>query len=227
MSRVDPRDQLADAAVALVSRGSLPAALADFAQTVAVALDVDAVSIVVLDASGTPALLCASPGPGLGLVDDDSGEGPFTECLLRGAVVTAAGPELVSRWPRVGALARAAGFEMLTAVPMTWQGGTIGVLSLLRRVSGTLTPRQTHVATAFAAVATLALGRGGADLLSGTVVSELHERVVVDQAKGVLAHRGGLAMAAAEGELHDRARTSGQSLPEAARSVIDEAQHRD
>lgn len=229
LSGRDPRDVLIASVLALVTTPEMADALNDFTGDVAEALDVDLVGMLVRGPSGEPELLCSSSHrmTELAIYAVGHEEGPCIECLRNGVGVTETGAGVLARWPTVGPVIEAAGFQMVTAIPMLWQNAPVGGLNLFRRAPRELTTSEMHLAQSFAAVATLALGQGSTnDRLAGSIVSVLNGQVVIEQAKGVLFHRRGLDMQEAFEALRALAQDSGRSVSETARNILTDAQRR-
>jgi GAF domain-containing protein len=152
-----------------------------------------------------------------------SDEGPCLDCYRGGRPVSAPDLAEAGRWPRFTAGALEQGFRSAHAVPMRLRGRTIGALDLFGAQPGALTPADLRVAQALADLATISVlqqrnlraQRGHAEQLHAA----LHHRAIIEQAKGVLAERGGLDMAAAFTQLRNHAHRTGQPLTDLARGI--------
>lgn len=229
MSDDDPRDALAASVRTLVSSPDLTDGLTDLIRAVGTALRGDAVGMLVRGASGDPELLCVTSHrmAELEIYQVSHEEGPCIECIRTGVGLTETGGALTQRWPVVGPVIEAAGFHMVSAIPMLWRGAPVGGINLFRRAAEPLTSAEEAIGRSFAAVATLALGLGPTtDRLSGHVVSALNGRVVIEQAKGILFHTRGLDMPEAYDALRAMAQESGRSVSETARDLLANAQQR-
>ena len=124
----------------------------------------------------------------------------------------------LDRWPRFAPEALASGWTSVHALPMHLRGQTIGSLNLLRAEAGPLPPGDVVAAQALADVATIGILQHRAAqehrLLAEQLQYALNSRVVVEQAKGVLAAHAGLPMDDAFSALRSYAR---QSQPPLAR----------
>lgn len=123
--------------------------------------------------------------------------GPCIEAFERGELVAV--PlisELGERWPAFRASAVDQGFASVTAIPMRLREQTIGTLNLLDERPGLMHERDAVAAQAFADVATIgilqerSIRRG--EILAGQLEFALRSRVVIEQAKGVVAHTRGV-----------------------------------
>jgi GAF domain-containing protein len=191
-------------------------------------LDADAAGLAVTDQRGQLRVIAASSEQArlLELFELQNDEGPCLVSFRTGRPV--ADPDLDRRnhrWPRFAAQARDAGFRSVHAVPMRLREEIIGSLNLFRTEPGYLSEVDAHVGQAMADVATIAMLQERA-VRSRTVLAEqlqtaLNSRVVVEQAKGVLAERGGVGMDEAFSRLRDYARSRNHPLREVARGVIE------
>lgn len=128
------------------------------------------------------------------------------------------------RWPRFATEARAAGFASVSALPMKLRGSVVGALNLFRTEPGALGVDDIAIAMAFADVATIAILQHRvateAQTLNEQLTYALNARVIIEQAKGVLAERLDLAMPAAFARLRTHARRNNLRLSELAASVV-------
>ena len=125
--------------------------------------------------------------------------GPCIESFRTGKVVSvpdiASAPEAWADF-RVGALTQ--GFQSAVAVPMRLRDSTIGSLNLLRTTAGELDTSDVVAAQALADVATIGILHEQSvrerDVLSGQLQTALNRRIVIEQAKGVVAHTNNVGM---------------------------------
>jgi GAF domain-containing protein len=155
-------------------------------------------------------------------------EGPCLECYE--AVAQVRVPDLahvVHRWPAFTAAAERAGaFRSVHAIPLRLRGQAIGALNLFHTSPGPVPDADLALAQALADVATIgilserAIRRG--EVLSEQLQTALHSRVVIEQAKGVVAQRCELEleMEAAFHQLRSYARGRNLRLAEVARQVV-------
>ncbi|MFJ5986236.1 ANTAR domain-containing protein [Lentzea sp. NPDC092896] len=152
-------------------------------------------------------------------------EGPCLECVHNGEPVLVADlTTSVERWPRFAPLAIEEGFASVHAVPMRLRRETIGALNLFRRETGLLGDEDLMVVRALADTATIGILQERA-IRRGEVVTEqlqtaLNSRVVIEQAKGVLAFAGNLEMEKAFQALRDYSRNRGRRLADVARELV-------
>jgi len=151
-------------------------------------------------------------------------EGPCLDCYRSGQPVTVSNLADGSRWPRFAAEALAAGFHFAQALPMSLRGTTIGALNLFHNETIEMSAEDLGGAQALASVATIAILQHRASIEAQTLNQQLqhalNSRIVVEQAKGILAERDNISMEQAFTALRALARTINRQLVEAAETVI-------
>ena len=160
------------------------------------------------------------------LFELQSSEGPCPDCYRTGE--PSLNPNLAAengRWPRFAPVALEAGFRSVHALPMRLRGLVIGALNLFRTEEGLLDEADVVVAQALADVATIAILQHRAALQDHIVADQLNHalnsRVLIEQAKGVIAERAHLDMDQAFSCLRHHARAHNLLLVDVAQSVID------
>jgi GAF domain-containing protein len=160
------------------------------------------------------------------LFEIQSQEGPCPDCFRTGE--PALHTDLASEdahWPRFGPIAVKAGFRSVHALPMRLRGETIGALNLFQDAAGGLAEADVVVAQALADVATIGIlqhrAASQAHLLVDQLNHALNSRVMIEQAKGILAERAGLSMEGAFSWLRHHARSHNLLLVDVAQAVID------
>ncbi len=120
-------------------------------------------------------------------------EGPCQDCFRDGLpVIVADLQEVRDRWPQFAPHAVAAGIKAVHAFPLRLRGDVIGALNMFGPDAGEMDDADVRVVQAVADVATIALlqarsiSRG--EQLTGQLQFALNSRIVVEQAKGYLAH---------------------------------------
>ncbi|MDQ6909375.1 MAG: SpoIIE family protein phosphatase [Actinomycetota bacterium] len=164
----------------------------------------------------------------LELFELQSSEGPCPDCYRTGVPIVnhrldpSGGP-----WPRFGPRALEAGFRSVHALPMRLRDVTIGALNLFRTDEGALNDADVLAAQALADVATIAVLHHRAVSDTKVVNEQLHHalnsRIVIEQAKGMVAERAGLDMDHAFSALRNHARSHNLRLVGVAHDVIDGA----
>jgi GAF domain-containing protein len=151
-------------------------------------------------------------------------EGPCPDCYRTGEASAHESLAVADHWPLFASVALKAGFLSVQALPMRLRGVTIGALNLFRTETGTLDPADVVAAQALADVATIAILQHRAAIQAHLVVDQLNHalnsRVLIEQAKGILAERAGLDMEGAFAWLRKHARDHNQLLVDVAESII-------
>ena len=116
-------------------------------------------------------------------------------------------------------------FRAVHAVPLRLRRQAIGAMNLFDRQPGAMRAADLALGQAFADVATIAILQERAirraEVLSEQPQGALTSRVIIEQAKGVLAHHTGLSMDQAFNQLRGHARGTNQRLSEVARAIAD------
>ncbi len=152
-------------------------------------------------------------------------EGPCLDCFRSGEpIVNHSLSGSPARWALFEPEARRHGFAMVHALPMQLRGRMIGVVNIFSVEPVELDGADLQVGQALADIATIGLlqerNLREARLLNEQLQSALTSRVVIEQAKGVLAERLQLEMGDAFELLRSHARRHGQRLADIARAVI-------
>jgi AmiR/NasT family two-component response regulator len=107
---------------------------------------------------------------------------------------------------------------------MRLRGSVIGALNLFRAEAGELEPADIEVAQAFADVATIAIlqhrAAQEAQIINEQLTQALNSRVVIEQAKGMVAERLKLDMERSFAALRNHARNHNLRLIDLANAVI-------
>ncbi|AMM20177.1 transcriptional regulator [Frondihabitans sp. PAMC 28766] len=162
----------------------------------------------------------------VGLMQLRAGEGPCVEAISSGRVVSVENPdEMMDRWPTFAAAADGSGYVAVHAIPMRLRDDTIGSLNLFRLHEGALNEADAIAAQALADVATISILHERVLTDSGVIQEQLQHaldsRVLIEQAKGVIAHTHQLDMDAAYRMIRHHARSAQASLPVIAQGIID------
>lgn len=125
------------------------------------------------------------------------------------------------------ALSIECGFRTTAALPLRLRDERIGVLNLFVSQAGPMSDTDIAVAQALADVATIGLVQQRilmhSELINQQLQTALNSRVVIEQAKGVLAERGHIDIGRAFTLLRAHARRTNQRLTELAHAVVDGA----
>lgn len=194
--------------------------------------------VEVLDASEAGVLL-ADPGTTLrsvasshesarllDLYELQAQEGPCLDCYRTGnAIVNHVLSGGEQPWPRFSAHARKLGFDTVHALPLRLRGEVIGALNVFTVGEQHLDRSTVAVGQALADVATISLlhqrSIREAARLSEQLQSALTSRVVIEQAKGMLAEREQVEMEVAFDLLRAYSQRTNQKLSLVAQALLD------
>lgn len=190
-------------------------------------LDVDEAGLLLNDAQGKLQRVASSSEEArlLELLQAQTREGPCFESVHTGrSVLIGAIGSTRGRWPTFSARAMEAGFHSVYAFPLRLRESTIGGLNLFGVRQDTLDDEARVIAQALADIATIGILQQRSihrtSLLAENLQRALNTRIVVEQAKGILAERGGLPMEATFTLLRSYARSHNLKLSDLAHRVV-------
>jgi GAF domain-containing protein len=192
-------------------------------------LQVGATGALLADARGRLGLVAASTEAVkvLETLQVQRREGPCVDAWRQGERVVVADLRdgASRRWPVFTPQALAAGVVAVCAFPMRLRGDRIGALNMFQAAPGGFDQAALDAGQALADVATIAILQAraveDAARLAGQLEHALASRVVIEQAKGVLAERLGIDPDAAFLRLRRYARVHGLRLTGLAHRVVD------
>lgn len=159
-------------------------------------------------------------------VEIEKGQGPCVEAY-RGAVPVVARDLAAERerWPDVVPRLLDMGMQSGYAFPLKLRGDCIGALNLYRRSMGVFRDDDVRLAQAFADVAAIGILQqrtvAAAEERAEQLQHALHSRVIIEQAKGVLAQRHGVTTDRAFDTLRRYARRNGLKVRDVSQQVVD------
>lgn len=194
-------------------------------------LDIDAAGVFLLDHDGPRLLSSTDPlAEAMQQLQVRTRRGPGVQCCRSGEAVhiddladTASMPPCCSGWDE--AVNRQHTFRAVHAVPLRQNGDLVGGLEVLRHAPGALSPSDTAIAqglaglTASALVAQRRLRRAHEKV--GQLQTALDSRVIIEQAKGILAQHHHLAIDGAFELLRRYARRNNLRVHDVAAAVVD------
>lgn len=189
-------------------------------------LDVDAAGVMLDDQRGGLGVVAASDERVhvLELMELQGREGPCLDAFRSGTSVQAGLSEAQRRWPGFAARAEPFGYRAFSALPLRLRDQTIGALNAFRGVDRPLSTMDMTTGQAFADVATIGLlherGMRQARVLAEQLQHALSSRVMIEQAKGVLAEQAQLSIDQSFLVLREYARTHRQRLGEVAHALV-------
>jgi transcriptional regulator with GAF, ATPase, and Fis domain len=191
-------------------------------------LGVSAAGVLLTDQRGALRVVAASTEESrvLELLQTQIDEGPCPECFRTGRAVAVADlSQETERWPRFATEALRSGFTSVHAMPMRLRSDVIGTLNLFGVRTGLLDDETVRLGQALADVATIGLLQERAirrrETLAEQLQTALNSRIVIEQAKGVIAERRRLDMDGSFTLLRQTARSNNRRLSELAQDVID------
>ena len=152
-------------------------------------------------------------------------QGPCVDCFRTGQPVSVADLPSAGRWPRFTTAAAEVGFAAVHALPMRLRTEIIGALNLFDTNPGALDEGKLRIGQALADVATIGLLQQRAirrrDIVTEQLQTALNSRILIEQAKGVLAERHNLDVAEAFTVLRSGARRHNRRLSDLAQAIVD------
>jgi transcriptional regulator with GAF, ATPase, and Fis domain len=206
----------------------------DFLHTLAYRIveivDVDAVGIMLADEDGLPHPAASSSEEArlIELYVAQNCEGPCLDCFRTGQPISRDGlPAMRAAWPAFTERLEELGFQSAQAVPMRLRNQIIGAVNVFRTRPGQLSPADSRLGQAFADVATVGVIQERAMTASGLLGEQLQtaldSRVLLEQAKGMLAERTGRPVGDAFQMMRRHARGRGERLNDVAARILDGA----
>lgn len=191
-------------------------------------LGVGTAGLLLADARGTLTMVAASEEKTrlLELFQLRNSEGPGLDCH-QGAEPVAC-PDLAragGRWPKFSREAENAGFRSVYALPMRLREEVIGALNLFDTRPAPLDDDGLCLARALADIATIGILHHRTwqrqEIVTAQLQTALNSRVIIEQAKGVLAERLRVSVDDAFGVLRAYARSNNRKILSVANGIID------
>jgi len=198
-------------------------------------LSADSVKILRAEAAG---VMLADPRGGLRLIASSDertrllelfelqgAQGPCLDAFSSGRAVQADATDSRARWPVFATQASGAGFRVMCAVPLRVRADIIGALNLFRSSEEPFTRTEMEIAQAMAEMAAIGLIQERAlrerNLLAEQLQAALQSRVIIEQAKGMLAEYLAVTVDEAFRLLRNYSRDHNRKLSEIASDVVD------
>jgi transcriptional regulator with GAF, ATPase, and Fis domain len=190
-------------------------------------LDIDSVGLLLANKRGELHVVAASSEASrdLELLQLQKEEGPCLDCYQDGRAVNVADlSDTSNRWPRFAPAAVDAGFRSMHAVPLRLREHMLGAMGLFGTRAGALNEDDLRLGQALADVASVSLvqDRAVSDhrALAEQLQNALNSRVVIEQAKGLIAQLGDLDMPHAFAVLRRYARDNNERLTDVALALV-------
>ena len=160
------------------------------------------------------------------LVELQHDEGPCLDAYRTGlAVHSDSTADAIARWPRVARHARDLGFQAMAALPMRLRSEVIGALNVFSTTPEPLSSRDRQLAQALADIATIGILQERAlsdERIVSTQLEGAHQsRILIEQAKGIVAEHNHVSIDDAFKLLRGYARNHNRLLRNTAYDVID------
>ncbi|MET9262126.1 GAF and ANTAR domain-containing protein [Amycolatopsis sp. NPDC004079] len=203
--------------------------LRDLVTHVVALLPVQAAGATVMGITGEPDHLAASDEKSRRLerAQFDLGEGPSLDSAHSGRalpLVLLRHNSTSPRWPRFAPLALRDGINAVAAVPLRTRDHSYGALSLMNTASPVPRPHDIRLAQSLATTAAASLRLQRAMHEKDSVISHLQtaldSRIVIEQAKGVLAERLHASTDEAFVHLRSHARNQSRKLHDLASEIV-------
>ena len=201
-------------------------------------LAADAAGIMLVDPRGRLRVVASSSEESdwTELMQIQADEGPCIDCVRTGEPVTITDLDTAAaHWPRFAAalherIAPDEGrYRSVHALPLRLRGEAIGGMNLFHTRPGPLPAADLRLGQALADIATIGILQERAirhgEILTEQLQHALNARVVIEQAKGVLAQLGNVPMDLAFDRLRRYARSNNLLLGDVARQVVADRGH--
>ncbi|MBO2452478.1 GAF and ANTAR domain-containing protein [Actinomadura barringtoniae] len=196
-------------------------------------LAVAAAGVLVTNNRGQLQLIAASTEQSrmLELLQLQQDEGPCVDTFTSGRAVSCPdlmAPAAVGRWPNFAPPAHEVGFRAAHGLPMRLRQDVIGTLNVFTHHPGELSPADQRLGQALADHATVGLLGHRAthqpDVLTQQLNIAVQSRIIIEQAKGVLAERRRLTVNRAAAEIRAFARRHRRKLSDVALGIIQDSE---
>jgi transcriptional regulator with GAF, ATPase, and Fis domain len=191
-------------------------------------LDVSATGLLLTDQRGALRVTAASTEQTrlLELFQLQVDEGPCLDCFRTGGAVSVDDLSAAAdRWPQFAPAAVDTGFAAVAALPMRLREEVIGALNLFDTQPASITANKRRLGQALADIATIGILQErairGRDTLTRQLETALHSRIVIEQAKGVIAERHKVDPGQAFALLRQASRANNRRLAELAQAIVD------
>ena len=189
-------------------------------------VDASAAGLLLADPAGQLRVMAASSDKVelLELFQLQNDEGPCLDCYATGSVVSEADLRTSPMWPVFSRESLRVGFHAVCAVPLRLRSEVLGCMNLFRETAGPLTAEDVTLAQALADVATISLVQDraarNASLREQELQHALESRIVIEQAKGIIAESAKVDMDEAFRQLRAFARNANRGLTGVATDLL-------
>jgi GAF domain-containing protein len=153
-------------------------------------------------------------------------EGPCFDAFREQRAVQSDTPQdAAQRWPHFAPRAEEGGFTAVSAVPLRLRGEAVGALNLFSTSTGALDDEDLQVVQAMADIATIGILQArlirDQSVLTAQLEAALDSRVIIEQAKGVVAERNGIDVDEAFVRIRRFARNNNRLLSDTAAQIVE------
>ncbi|WP_216900348.1 GAF and ANTAR domain-containing protein [Nocardia alni] len=162
----------------------------------------------------------------LALLETEALDGPSREAFHTGLATSIPDLHVTGhRWREFRARAIDVGYRSTFALPVRCHRRSVGALTVLAQTPAAVDDDGMRAGQALADLAGIGIAQESAlaqvDTLPAQLSGAVHARIVIEQAKGVLAERGGLDMPEAFDRLRTHSQKTGRRLADLAAAVVD------
>jgi GAF domain-containing protein len=152
-------------------------------------------------------------------------EGPCFDAFHRQVAVRSdTVADVQRRWPRFAPHVHDGGFVGVTAVPLRLRGDAVGALNLFSEHEGALSDDDLAVVQALADIATIGILQARSirdqSVLTAQLETALESRIVIEQAKGIVAERNRISVDEAFVRIRRFSRNTNRLLSDTARALV-------
>jgi transcriptional regulator with GAF, ATPase, and Fis domain len=189
-------------------------------------VDATEAGIMLADGSGTLRYVASSSERMrlIELFELQHDQGPCVDAYRTGVAEHTGITDATTRWPQFTAYARDVGIHSVSALPMRLRTEVIGALNLFSTNTEPLGPDDEMVAQALADVATIGILQERAfhdgRIVTAQLEVALESRIVIEQAKGIVAERAHVSIDEAFTMLRGYARSHNRLLSQTAHEII-------
>ncbi|MBM0128266.1 GAF and ANTAR domain-containing protein [Pimelobacter simplex] len=190
-------------------------------------LNADAAGVILADARGVLHVVASTSDQAqlLELLELQNDEGPCLDCLQSARpVVNVGGGESQERWPRFSTALAEVGFASAHAIPLRLRDSVVGAMNLFCAADSQLSEDDVAMGQALADIATIGLLQERAVRQSGLIAEQLQtaldNRVLIEQAKGVLMASAEIDVDQAFRLMREYSRRNNYAVKDVARQVV-------
>lgn len=226
MGRTVPIDVLHRFTAALVEESDVAEILWEFADAVSQVLEVSGAGVSLASGGAlTVAVVTSEAVRCIEAVQQETKQGPCQEAYESGQTWRVPDIDAADQWPEYQAIAKEVGMRSVMGVPLRFRGRSIGALNVYHAEPRDWGDDDLAVCQVLGNMATSFVAHH-ADLVSAQQLSDqlqvaLDSRVVIEQAKGILAEHHDVSVQQAFERMRSHARSNNVSLRSVAIAVVE------